>query len=341
MIQPDAVVEALDAEAMHATEQRWSTRAIPPGALGRLQSLAVQLSGITGVSPPDVVQRPAVAVFAADHGVVEDGASAWPQSVTGFMAATMVAGGAAINQFAALVGASVTVVDVGLATPAPDGVLPRRVRAGTDSLARGPAMRLDEADAAIAVGFAVADELIDAGADCLVGGEMGIGNTTAAAAVISAVCAADPRALVGPGAGLAPDRIDHKRELVARGVARLEPNAEARHVVAQVGGLEIAALAGFYVAAASRRIPVIVDGVIALAAACVAVEIAPAVRARLIAGHRSTEPAGDIALIHLDLQPLIDLELHLGEGTGACLAVPLVQAAARAVRDIADLPTIA
>ncbi len=332
-------VAPLDADAMAATAQRWSTRAIPPGALGRLQPLAVQLSGMTGVAPPTVVANPAVAVFAADHGVVADGASAWPSSVTQLMAATMVSGGAAINQFAALFAARVVVVDVGMANPAPDGVVSRRVRAGTGSLARGPAMSTADAAAALAVGIEVANSLVDEGADCLVGGEMGIGNTTAAAAVISVICNIDSNRIVGPGAGLGTDQLDHKRALVAAGVARVPADASAITVLAEVGGLEIAALAGFYLGAAARRIPVIVDGVIALAAACTADRLDHAVRARLIAGHRSTEPAADVALGHLDLTPLIELDLRLGEGTGACLAIPFLQAAARAVRDIADLPT--
>jgi nicotinate-nucleotide--dimethylbenzimidazole phosphoribosyltransferase len=186
MIDPtDVVIAPLDAAAMSSTEHRWWTRAIPPGALGRLQSLAVHLSGITGSSPPAIVRRPAVAVFAADHGVVADGASAWPQAVTGYMAATMVSGGAAINQFASLIGATVTVVDVGMATPAPDGVVNRRIRSGTNSLARGAAMTLEHADEAIAVGVSIAHGLVERGADCLVGGEMGIGNTTAAASAMT------------------------------------------------------------------------------------------------------------------------------------------------------------
>ena len=325
---------------MAATRDRWSTRAIPPAALGRLQPLAELLSGITGVSPPPVIQRPAVAVFAGDHGVVAEGASAWPQAVTGYMAATMVDGGATINQFAMLVGASVTVVDVGMATTAPAGVLDHRIRAGTANLAHEPAMSVVEASAALTVGSNIAAQLIDDGADCLVGGEMGIGNTTSAAALISLLCGADSDTIVGPGAGLAPELLDHKRALVAAGVARVGPDADGTTVLAEIGGLEIGALAGFYLTAAARQVPVIVDGVIALAAACVADRLDRAVRARLIAGHRSTEPAADVALAHLELMPLIELDLRLGEGTGACLAIPLVQASARAVRDIADLPTL-
>lgn len=332
--------------AASRAEERWGTRAKPPGSLGRLEAVAIRIAGVTGACPPTVPGQPAVVVFAGDHGVVADGASAWPSEVTGAMVRAMAAGGAAINAFAAQAGATVTVVDVGVSSDLSDlhaegrtDVLDRRVRPGTASLATGPAMTRDDALAALTVGVDVADQRIDAGADLLVGGDMGIGNTTASVALIAAFAALDPDPLVGPGAGVPAEGLDHKRSLVRAGLARLDGTADPVDVLAEVGGLEIAALAGLHLAAAARRVPTIVDGVIGAAALCVAEAIAPGTAAHVVGGHRSTEPAASAALEHLGLEPLLTLDLRLGEGTGACLAIPLVQAACRALRDLADLPT--
>jgi nicotinate-nucleotide--dimethylbenzimidazole phosphoribosyltransferase len=334
------------AAAARAAAGRWSTRAKPPGSLGRLEAVAVRIASITGTCPPAVPEQPAVVVFAGDHGVVSDGASAWPSEITGAMVRTMAAGGAAINAFAAQAGASVTLVDVGVSSDLRDlhalarpDVLDRRVRDGTDSIASGPAMSRDEALAALAVGVAAADEAMDAGADLLVGGDMGIGNTTPSVALIACLTGGEPEPLVGPGAGLPADGLAHKQALVRAAVDRARDLTDPVDVLAEVGGLEIAALAGLHLAVAARRVPAIVDGVIGGAALCVAEAIAPGTAAHVVGGHRSTEPAATAALEHLGLEPLLALDLRLGEGTGACLAIPLVQAACRALRDLADLPS--
>ena len=334
------------ADAARAAAHRWSTRAKPPGSLGRLEDVAVRIAGITGTCPPAVPVQPAVVVFAGDHGVVADGASAWPSEITGAMVRAMAAGGAAINAFAAQAGATLTVVDVGVSSDLTDlhalgrvDVLDRRVRAGTDSLARGPAMTRTDALAAITAGVEAAEERIDAGADLLVGGDMGIGNTTASVAIIACLTGLDPEPLVGPGAGLPADGLGHKQRLVRAAVDRAVGLEDPVDVLAEVGGLEIAALAGLHLAAAARRVPAIVDGVIGGAALCIADAIAPGTAAHAVGGHRSTEPAATAALEHLGLEPLLTLDLRLGEGTGACLAIPLVQAACRALRDLADLPS--
>jgi len=252
----------------------------------------------------------------------------------------MAAGGAAISTFARVVGARVTVVDVGVATPTAhlDGVFQRRVRPGTASIARDPAMTVSETRQAVAVGAEMARDEMAAGADCLVGGEMGIGNTTPAAALIAAVTGADPAAVVGPGAGLPTERLAAKRQLVERALARLDAPVDPLRLLAEAGGLEIAALVGFYVEAAASRTPFVVDGVIAAAALCVADLLAPGTAVRAVAGHRSAEPGATVALDHLGLDPLLDLDMRLGEGTGACLAVPLLQTACRALAEMADLP---
>lgn len=338
---PIAPAPQLDTEAMDAARTRWATRAKPPGALGDLEDLAVHLAGVTGRCPPTPPERPAVALFAGDHGVVADGASAWPSEITAAMVATIAAGGAAINALARSIGADVTVIDVGTAGErTPPGALDCRVRAGTASIARGPAMTGDEAGRCVAVGREIAVDLIDAGADCLIGGEMGIGNTTPSVAIVAACAGLDPAELVGPGAGEPAGGLALKRHLVAEAVARhrRQGSDDPLAVLADLGGLEIGALAGLYVEAAQRRVPFIVDGVIATAALCLADRLAPGTAALAIAGHRSTEPAATAALRHLGLRPLLDLGLRLGEGTGAALAFPLVVASARALAEMADLP---
>jgi len=329
--------------AANAARERWATRAKPPGSLGRLEDVAVRVAAVTGRCPPAVPERPAVVVFAGDHGVVADGASAWPSDVTAAMVAAMAAGGAAISAFAATVGASVTLVDVGVAGPLPDlaGGVPvrdERVRPGTDSIARGPAMARAEAEAAVLAGARVAGEVLDAGADLLVGGDMGIGNTTPSAALVAWATGRPVAELVGRGAGLPEHALDRKRAIVQAAVDRAATRTDPLDVLAEVGGLEIAALAGLHLEAAARRVPAVVDGVIGAAALVVAERIAPGTAAHAVAGHRSVEPASGAALAHLGLDPVLDLDLRLGEGTGACLAVPLVRAACRALRDMADLP---
>jgi nicotinate-nucleotide--dimethylbenzimidazole phosphoribosyltransferase len=332
-------VPPLDDVAKARATERWSTRAKPPGSLGRLEPLAVQLAGIAGDCPPPLPERPAIVVFAGDHGVVADGASAWPSAVTGAMVVAMASGSAAVSSFAAVVGATVEVVDVGVESDidAP-GVVVDKVRRGTASLARGPAMTVDEVRAALEVGARAARRRLSAGADLLIAGDMGIGNTTPAACIIAARCQAPASAVVGAGAGLPPSQLPHKVGLVEAGLARVDATTPAVELLAEVGGCELAAMAGFYVEAARSGVPVIVDGVIALAALLAAELLVPGVAARCIAGHRSVEPGATVALAHLGLEPLLDLGLRLGEGTGAALAVPLVQAAARALRDMADLP---
>lgn len=320
---------------------RWDTRAKPPGSLGQVEELAAQVAAITGSCPPAVPDDPAVVVFAGDHGVVADGASAWPSEITGLMVQAMAEGGAAVNALATTVGAVINLVDVGVASDLGDAelIVDAKVRAGTDSLASGPAMSVDDALTAIGVGAAAARVVIEDGADLLVGGDMGIGNTTPSTALIAHFVGESPTRLVGPGAGSSEQGLARKAEILEQAVARVEPGTDALTVLAEIGGLEIAALAGFYLAAVAGRVPVIVDGVIGCAALCAADALAPGVTDRVIAGHRSAEPAATAAMAHFGLTPVLDLDLRLGEGTGACLAVPIVQAACRALRDMAELPS--
>lgn len=325
---------------MTAARDRWATRAKPPGSLGRLEDLAVHLAGITGTCPPPPIQRPAVVVFAGDHGVVANGASAWPSQVTALMVQTMSHGGAAINAFATVAGAEVQIVDVGVNADLShlEDIHHHKVRPGTENIARGSAMSRPDAARAIDVGRTIGQNLIAAGVDCLVGGDMGIGNTTPSAALIGALTDTPAHLVTGVGAGLPVERLPHKQTLIASAIERAKQHPDPLDLLAEIGGLEIAALAGLYLAAASNNTPFILDGVIAAAAACVAEALAPGVAARSIAGHLSSEPAAAIALHHLGLEPLLDLDLRLGEGTGACLALPLLNAAVAALTHMVDLP---
>jgi nicotinate-nucleotide--dimethylbenzimidazole phosphoribosyltransferase len=332
-------IPALDEEAMAAALARHGRLAKPAGSLGRLEALGVRLAGMSGSCPPPIPTPVTVAVFAGDHGVVASGVTPWPQEVTASMVGAFAAGSAAVNAFARQVGADVVVVDVGVASdlPAHPNVLDRKVRRGTDDLALGPAMSVDEARAAVQVGADVATQAVADGAGMLVTGDMGIGNTTPSAALIAALTGRDPIELTGRGTGIDDDMLRRKAKIVAAAVERTEGMAPLE-LLAEVGGLEIAALAGFVAAGAAAGVPVLVDGVIALAGALVADALTKgAVRPYLIGGHRSVEPAASAALAHLDLEPLLDLGLRLGEGTGAVLAVPLVQAAARVLTEMATL----
>lgn len=330
----------LDGAAMAAARARHDRLTKPPGSLGRLEDIGVQLAGIAGACPPPPPSPAAVAVFAADHGVVAEGVTAWPVEVTAQMVANFAAGGAAVNVLARGAGARVLVVDVGVATPLPvpaEGVLVRRIRAGTANLAVEPAMTGTECAAALDVGAAVAAALVADGARALVTGEMGIGNTTAAAALISAWTGRSPAEITGRGAGVDDAGLARKvavieRALVLHAGARA---AGAQATLAALGGLEIAALAGFCVGGAAAGVPVVVDGVIADAALLAAERMVPGTAARCLAGHRSAEPGATAALGALGLQPILDLGLRLGEGSGACLALPLVVAAAAVLAEMA------
>ncbi|MGE5829466.1 MAG: nicotinate-nucleotide--dimethylbenzimidazole phosphoribosyltransferase [Micromonosporaceae bacterium] len=328
-----AAIAPLHAEAMTAAGERLARLTKPAGSLGALEELAVRLAGIAGQCPPPVPVRPAVAVFAGDHGVHAQGVSPWPQAVTAQMVANIQAGGAVVNAFARQVGAQVRVVDVGVATGPPG---PCRVRAGTGDLSREPALSHAEALAAIQVGLDIAAECATDGADVLLTGDMGIANTTPAAALIAAFTGADPAAVTGRGTGIDDAMLARKTDIVAQALARHRPDpADPVGVLAAVGGLEHAALAGFILGGAQQRRPVILDGVIAGSAALVAAALCPAAVGAMVAGHRSAEPGATVALGYLGLHPLVDLGLRLGEGTGALLAFPLVASAARLLTEVA------
>ncbi len=332
-----AAIRPLDTDAFRSARERQHNLTKPRGSLGVLEDVSVQLAGLAGECPPPLPSPAAVAVFAADHGVHAQGVTPWPQEVTVQMVANFVAGGAVINAVAAQTGATVEVVDVGVAAaldPAA-GLSLRKVRLGTADMTVEAAMSRDEAVAAIEVGIAIAEDLVAAGHRCLITGDMGIANTTASAALITAFTGADPNDATGRGTGIDDATLARKVDAVRRAIALHTPDpADPIGTVAAVGGLEHAALAGFVLAAAAARVPVVLDGVIAGSAALVAGALSSDATAAMIAGHRSAEPGARLALDALRLVPLIDLGLRLGEGSGALLALPLVQSAARILRDV-------
>jgi len=333
-----AAIRPLDAAAAAQARERQEALTKPSGSLGQLEAVSVQLAGVAGECPPPLPEPAVVAVFAADHGVHAQGVTPWPQEVTAQMVANFLASGAVVNAIAAQAGAEVCVVDVGVAAtlPAGPGLLPRKIRPGTADMTAGPAMSRPEAERAIEVGVETARDLVAAGNRCLLTGDMGIANTTASAALIAVFTGADPDQVTGRGTGIDDETWQRKVGVVRRALARHTPDpADPLGVLAAVGGLEHAALAGFMLGGAALRVPVLLDGVIACAAALAARALAPDVTAALIAGHLSSEPGARRALEALQLRPLLDLDMRLGEGSGAALALPVVGAAARVLRDVA------
>ncbi|MGW7088000.1 nicotinate-nucleotide--dimethylbenzimidazole phosphoribosyltransferase [Streptomyces sp. NPDC054871] len=331
-------IRPLDAKALGEAWERQKRMTKPPGALGMLEIISAQLSGLSRQCPPPIPEPAAVAIFAGDHGVHAQGVTAWPQEVTAQMVANFLGGGAVCNAFANQVGAEVCVIDVGVASelPATPGLLPRKIRAGTADMTTGPALSREEVKAAIEVGIETARDLVAAGNKALLTGEMGIANTTASAALISVYTDTDPGEVTGRGTGINDEMHSRKVDVVRRALELHQPDpADPIGVLAAIGGLEHAAMVGLLLGGASLRTPVILDGVSAGAAALVARAIAPEVLAACIAGHRSAEPGHVAALNKLGLRPLVDLDLRLGEGTGALLALPVVQSAARAMHEVA------
>ncbi|MGW4077628.1 nicotinate-nucleotide--dimethylbenzimidazole phosphoribosyltransferase [Streptomyces asiaticus] len=331
-------IRPLDAKALGEAWERQKRMTKPSGALGMLEIISAQLSGLSRQCPPPIPEPAAVAIFAGDHGVHAQGVTAWPQEVTGQMVANFLGGGAVCNAFAGQVGAEVCVVDVGVASdlPSTPGLLPRKVRAGTGDFTVGPALTREEVLRAIEVGIETARDLVAAGNKALLTGEMGIANTTVSAALVAIYTGADPAEVTGRGTGINDEMHARKIDVVRRGLELHQPDpADPIGVMSAFGGLEHAAITGLLLGGASLRTPVILDGVSAGAAALVARAIAPEVLAACIAGHRSAEPGHVAALNKLGLRPLVDLDLRLGEGTGALLALPVVQSAARAMHEVA------
>lgn len=336
-----ALVEQPDEGARALAHELQAQLAKPTGALGRLEDLSVWLAGVQGISPPLPLSRVRVVIFAGDHGVASEGVSAYPPAITRMMLGAFLGGGAAVSILAAEVGAGVRVLDLGVDADSDDlpaEVTRFKVRRGSGRIDVEDALTLDEARAAFAAGRQVADEEVDGGADLLIPGDMGIGNTTIAAALVGALVGTDAAAVVGRGTGIDDRAWMRKTEIVRDALRRGRPlTGDPIALLAAIGSADTAAMTGFLLQAAIRRTPVVLDGVVSCACAAVAYAIAPRASLWWVAGHRSTEPSQALALRHLSLSPLVDLGLRLGEGTGALLAVPLLRAAQATLAEMATL----
>jgi nicotinate-nucleotide--dimethylbenzimidazole phosphoribosyltransferase len=332
-----STIGRLDAEAAAAAEARQAILTKPTSALGRLETLSIQLAGITGRATPSFPDK-VVVVMAADHGVTAEGVSAYPAEVTPGMVANFAAGGAAINVLSRHVGARVVVCDVGVNADlsALSGIRHYKIRMGTANMAQGPAMTREEAVRAIAIGMAVVEEAVAEGASMFATGEMGIGNTTAASAVIAALSGRPVAEVTGRGTGIAVADLPRKVAVIEKALQVNRPDpADPLDVLSKVGGLEIAALTGVFLGAAAARRPVVMDGFISAAAALAAVRLCPAAGAYILPSHVSVEAGHQVVLDELGLVPLFDLQMRLGEGTGAALAMSIIEAAAKTLAEMA------
>lgn len=329
-------IRPLDDDAIRAAQARLDSLAKPPGSLGKLEEAAKQAAGVTGEAMPDL-SRKAVIVMAGDHGVCEEGVSAFPAEVTPQMVLNFLNGGAAVNVLARQAGADVVCVDVGVnADLSHPRLVSRKIRPGTANIARGPAMTRDEAIAAIQVGYGVVAELAEAGTRVFATGEMGIGNTTASAAILIALGGLTPEQAVGRGTGIDDAGLLHKRRVIERAleVNAADPN-DPLDVLAKLGGLEIAGLVGVILGAAAHRSLVVVDGFISSAAALVAGRLVPAGAPYMLASHLSLEQGHRSMLEKIGLSPMIHMDMRLGEGTGAVLAFHFLDAASRIMKEMA------
>jgi len=326
-----------DAATAAAARARQDTLTKPRGALGRLEDLSVWVASCQGQCPPRQFERARVVVFAGDHGVVRSGVSAYPPQVTAQMVANIVAGGAAINALAGVADATVRVADLAVdADAASEQIGAHKVRRGSGDIAIEDALTDEETARAIAAGQRIADEEVDSGADLLIAGDMGIGNTTAAAVLVAALANAEPVAVVGFGTGI--DDAGWARKIAAVRDALFRTRLVLPDPVGLLrccGGADLAAMAGFCAQAAVRRTPLLLDGMAVTAAALVAERLAPGARQWWQAGHRSTEPGHGLALAALELDPILDLRMRLGEGTGATAALSVLRSAVAALSSMA------
>jgi nicotinate-nucleotide--dimethylbenzimidazole phosphoribosyltransferase len=330
-------IKPLDKNAMSLARARQDTLTKPTGSLGRLEDLSIQLAGVQGKARPQIKNK-AIIVMVADHGVVAEGTSAYPQEVTAQMVLNFVRGGAAINVLSRQIGARVTVVDIGIAgkTSAFMGIVHQKLMAGTANMCQEPAMTPDMAKKSIETGIEIVKAEINKGLDIVATGEMGIGNTTASAAICAVMTGRPVAEVTGRGTGLDDKQLQHKIEVINKALELHKPDStKPLEVLAKIGGLEIGGLAGVILGAAAHRVPTMIDGFISGAAALIAVGICPPVKDYLIAGHVSQEPGHRFLLKHLGLQPLLDLNMRLGEGTGAALSLTLAEAACRTLAEMA------
>jgi nicotinate-nucleotide--dimethylbenzimidazole phosphoribosyltransferase len=329
-------IQPLDEEAMTGAVARLDSLTKPPGSLGRLEMIAVQLAGITGKPIPEL-PRKAVVVMAGDHGVCEEGISAFPPEVTPQMVLNFLAGGAAVNVLARQAEADVYCVDIGVnAELEHPQLINRKIRKGTANMCKGPAMSREEALRALLAGAATAEELHGQGYGMFATGEMGIGNTTPSSALAIVLGGMSAEDAVGRGTGIDDRRLIHKVDVIGRAIAHNSPDADDPiDALAKVGGLEIAGLAGLILGAAALRCPIVIDGYISTAAALVAAKLCPAAKPYMIASHQSHEQGHRKLLEAVGILPMIHLEMRLGEGTGAVLCFHFIEAAVRVMQEMA------
>lgn len=330
-------ISSLNKETGQKVRAYMDTLTKPPGSLGRLEELAIQLAEITSKEFP-IVTPPGIIVFAGDHGVAKEGVSAFPQVVTMQMVMNYIHGGAGINVFSRQIGALFEVVDVGVAADFDtEEVVNRKIRYGTANFCDQDAMTREEAEQAIDVGYERGEKMIQRGCKCLITGEMGIGNTTSSSAILALLSGHDLHALVGKGSGLNPEKVSQKEKVIAQALAarRPDPN-DPIDILAKVGGLEIAAMTGAMMAAAVHRIPILVDGFICTVSALLARKISKMASYYMIVSHRSAEPGHILAVQLLDnKKPILDLGMRLGEGTGAAVAFPILESATLMLKEMA------
>jgi nicotinate-nucleotide--dimethylbenzimidazole phosphoribosyltransferase len=330
-------IEPLDQEAMRQAQARQDNLTKPQGSLGLLEELSVKVAGIQGTARPKIRDK-VIVTMAGDHGVAAEGVSLYPQEVTAQMVYNFLRGGAGINALGRHVGARVVVVDMGVATdlePHPE-LLAKKVAYGTKNMARGPAMSREEAIQAIETGIEIVESELSRGIDIVGTGDMGIGNTTPSSAIVAAFTGAPVADVTGRGTGVGDEQLVHKVETIERALTVNRPDpADPLDVLAKVGGLEIGGIAGVVLAAAAHRLPVVIDGFISGAGALIAAELAPQVKDYLVAAHLSVELGHRLVLERLGLTPLLNLNMRLGEGTGAALGITLVEAAVKVLNEMA------
>ncbi len=331
------MIKPLDKAAMAEARSRQDTLTKPPGSLGRLEEISIQLAGIQCQACP-VIKDKAIITMAGDHGVVAEKIGNWPQEVTAQMVENFLRGGAGINVLGRQAGARVVVVDIGVATdlnPDPQ-LLPGKIGYGTRNMCLGPAMTDEQAVKSIEAGIEIVNAEVNRGLDIVGTGDMGIGNTTASSAICAVMTGTPVSEVTGRGTGLTDEQLAHKVEVVQRAMAINNPDpAQPLEVLAKVGGFEIGGLVGVMLGAAAKRIPVVIDGFISGAAALIAVAMAPQLKDFIIAAHVSAEAGHPAMLNYLGLKPLLDLSMRLGEGTGAALGIFLAEAAARTLNEMA------
>jgi len=330
------MIRPLDKKAMAEAQARQNQLTKPQGSLGKLEELSIHLAGIQGKSIPQIRHK-AIITMAGDHGVVAEKVGNWPQEVTAQMVHNFLSGGAGVNVIARQVGARVIVVDVGVATemgPSPR-LLARKIAPGTQNISLGPAMTREQALTAVETGIEIVGAEVAKGLDIVGTGDMGIGNTTPSSAICAVMTGRRVAEVTGRGTGITDEQLAHKIEVIERALAVNHPDPnQPLDVLAKVGGLEIGGLVGVILAAAARRIPVVIDGFISGAAALIAAGLAPRSKDYLIPAHVSAEAGHKLLLQHLGLKPLLDLAMRLGEGTGAALGIFLAEVAAKVLAEM-------